>query len=337
MAVGRFIGVLCLLALARAAFGQGDHATIRGTVTDTDGMALADAQIQVTNRETGARFQATSAANGDYTLAQLSAGTYEMAVGSPGLQMYRQANIALAAAQTIRIDPRLADFTSLNTLGEDRAFYASLFTPHPAPGGPTPRTDSGKPDLSGVWYGQRVVESGKPVMTPWAAALTKKRQDDKWKDYPGSRCLPNGVTLMGQAFPYRLLQTPTLLVMLFEDDVPRQIYLDGRSHPKDFSPTFTGHSIGKWEGDTLVIDTVGFNDKTWIDSQGRPHTEKMHVTERIRRPDLGHLEIEITIEDPDAYTQPWVMKRASELAPHEDVGEFICTENNQDVEHLVGK
>jgi hypothetical protein len=127
--------------------------------------------------------------------------------------------------------------------------------------------------------------------------------------------------------------------MIDENDVPghRQVFLDGRSHPEDLQPTWMGHSVGKWEGDTLVVDTVGFNDKTWLSLETSPHTEKMHLTERFRRPDLGHLEVELIIADPEAYAKPWIMKRVSDLAPNEEVQEFICTENNRDVEHMVGK
>jgi hypothetical protein len=140
-------------------------------------------------------------------------------------------------------------------------------------------------------------------------------------------------------FPYKLVQTPTLLVMLFEDDIPshRQVFLDGRGHPKDPNPMWMGHSIGHWEGDTLVIDTVGFDNRSWLDNVGHSHTEMMHVIERFRRTDLGHLEIEFTIDDPGAYAKPWKIMRASELDAGDDIGEYVCNENEKDVKHMVGK
>ena len=127
--------------------------------------------------------------------------------------------------------------------------------------------------------------------------------------------------------------------MLFEDDIPshRQVFLDGRGHPRDPNPSWMGHSVGHWEGDTLVVDTVGFNDRSWLDPQGHPHTDRMRVTERMRRPDLGHLEIEITIDDPGAYAKPWVIQRAADLDLNDDIGEYVCNENNRDPEHMVGK
>jgi hypothetical protein len=139
-------------------------------------------------------------------------------------------------------------------------------------------------------------------------------------------------------FPWKTVQTPGLLVILFEGNIHtyRQIFIDGREHPKDLDPTWYGHSIGKWDGDSLVVDTVGFNDKFWFDFAGHPHTEQLHVIERFRRRDLGNLDMDIAIEDPGAYTEPWKIKRTSVLMKGE-ISEYICNENNQDVEHLVGK
>jgi hypothetical protein len=129
------------------------------------------------------------------------------------------------------------------------------------------------------------------------------------------------------------------MVMISDDDSPgfHQIYLDGRAHPKDPMPAWYGNNVGRWDGDTLIIDRIGFNDKVWLDQAAHPHSEKLHVVERWRRPDLGHLETEITVEDPTILTKPWTMNRVSELAPTEEIFEFICPENNRDVEHLVGK
>jgi hypothetical protein len=125
--------------------------------------------------------------------------------------------------------------------------------------------------------------------------------------------------------------------MLFEGDLPRQVFLDGRGHPKELNPAWLGHSVGHWEDDTLVIETVGFNGRSWLDMAGHPHTEKLRVVERYRRPDLGHLELEITIEDSEALERPWVQKRRSNLVLNEEILEFVCNENERDSQHLVGK
>jgi len=312
--------------------------TITGTVTDVYGGVLGKAAIQATNVATKALYKAESSATGAYTLAQLPAGTYDLSATVPGMVPFEQKNIAVRAAQTVQLNIKVGDF-SLNTVGEDRQFFEGLTTRHKTPAGPTPRTANGKPDLSGVWLGTFLQDSGKPELTPFAQALVKQRTENHLNDVPSSRCQPNGITLFGVIFTYRVLQTPDYLVMIAEhDQPPRQIFMDGRSHPKNLDPTWLGHSIGRWEGNTLVVDTVGFNGRAWIDLEGHPFTEKTHIIERWRRPDLGHLEVEFTIDDPSSYVKPWTIKRISDLAPKgEEVREYVCTENNRDVPHLVGK
>jgi hypothetical protein len=332
----KFYIVLMFVASAlAAASGPG---TITGTISDWDGAPLAKADIKARNAS-GVEFQATSTVKGSYTLSALPAGTYQISIMAPGMKPYSQQNVVLQAAQTLRLDARIEDFETLNTLGDDREFLEDVFfKSHEVLSGPTPRTREGRPDFSGVWRSQRTVDPGNPELTPWAQALMSERQENHLRDIPSSRCLPSGVPWTGMFLPYRIVQTPSILALIYENDIPRQIYLDGRSHPKDWDPTYMGHSVGHWEGDELVVDTVGFNDKTWIDIYGHPHTEKLHVTERFRRPELGHLEIQITLEDPDAYKKPWTMWKISDLAPGtEEVGEYICAENNQDTPHMVGK
>lgn len=329
---------VCFFVFAVAAFAQGDLGAIAGAVTDWEHAVVSDAAIEAKNVKTGTVYKATSSATGNYTLSQLPAGTYELSVRVPGLRAYRQQDIVVQAAQTLRLDVRLEYNVSLNTLGEDRAFFAARGSPHATPSGPTPRTPDGKPDLSGVWHSPRNVDPEQPAMLPWAAALFRERRENYLKDLPSARCLPAAVALLAGFGVNKLIQTPALLVILTER-VPgyQQVFLDGRGHPQDMDPTWTGHSIGHWEGDTLVVDTVGFNGKTWLTLAGNPLTEKLHMTTRFRRPDLGHLEIEVTHDDPGTFTKPWKIKQVADLAENEEVQEYICNENNQDVEHLVGK
>jgi hypothetical protein len=330
----RFIAVfLCV----PAAFAQ-SGATITGTIHDIDGAAVANAPVQATSRSTNQTVKATSSPTGVYTLAPLPAGTYDLSVAALGFNAYVQPNVTLAPAQKLRLDVELVDY-QFGTLGDGREFRIDLLSAHSTPSGPTPRTLDGKPDFSGVWYAQRPVDPGKPEPLPWVEALLRERAANNAKDAPGAHCLPRGITNAGALFPYRLVQTPKLLVMLFEDDIPshRQVFLDGRGHPKDMDPKWFGNSVGHWEGETLVIDTVGLDDRSWITAQGHPHTENMHVIERFHRADLGHLEIEITIDDPGAYAKPWIIKRVSDLDTRDEVGEYVCTENNKDVEHMVGR
>jgi hypothetical protein len=134
------------------------------------------------------------------------------------------------------------------------------------------------------------------------------------------------------------VQSKDFLIIIADDDYPgfHQVYLDGRKHPDDPYEWY-GHNTGKWDGDTLVVDRVGFNDRVWLDQDLHPHSAKLHVIDRFRRPDLGHLEIETTVEDPETLVKPFTTKRVADLAPDQEIHEYICNENNQDVEHLVGK
>jgi hypothetical protein len=225
-------------------------------------------------------------------------------------------------------------------------------TPPPAPvagwppTGPTPRTPDGKPDLSGNWQPNAIRENVDLVgtgvevpMLPWAKELYDKRKAALGKDDPEARCLPPGVPRMTTTpYPWTFVQTKDLLVIVYEGaaHVWRKVFLDGRAHDPRAEFTWLGDSIGHWEDDTLVIETVGQNDITWIDAAGIPHTEDMKVIERIRRPDLGHLEIEHTIDDPKTFSRPWKFTTRPSLLRGELI-EYICQENNKDVDHLVGK
>jgi hypothetical protein len=215
------------------------------------------------------------------------------------------------------------------------------------PSAPTPRTADGKVDFSGIWDPDRTfiydindaLKKGETLpIQPWALKLTLERLS---KDDPEALCLPTGVPRQAP-YPWRILQTPTHLFMLFEGNIHsyRQIFLDGRAHPepRDLDPTWYGHSVGRFEGDTLVIETVGFNDRFWFDFAGHPHTEQLRTVERYRRPTFGKLEYEVTITDPGAYTRPFTLYGGHDYAePGTELMEYICNENNQDVEHIVGK
>ena len=312
--------------------------TIAGRVVDLSGDRVARAPIEATHTVTKSVYKSVSSANGSYTLEGLPAGNYDLSVALLGYNPYVEKNINVRVGQVRQLDIELVDY-QLNTLGDGRDFRIALLSPHATPSGPAPRTTGGKPDFTGVWYAQRTEDPGTPEPLPWAEKLLQERAANNSKDAPGARCLTRGITAAGALFPYEIVQTPARLVMLFEDDIPshRTVYLDGRGHPKDPNPDWMGHSIGHWEGDTLVIDSVGFNDRTWLDAQGHPHTDKLHVTERMRRPDLGHLEIEFTIEDPGTYKKPWIIKRVADLDPNDEIGEYVCTEGERDAVHMVGK
>lgn len=320
-----------LLLAASAAFGQG--ATIQGKISDDDGAAVPKAKIQGKDAATSATYTAEGGADGTYTLGKLPAGNYELAVNAPGMTPFKQ-TVALLAEQTLAMNIRL-HFDPQNTLGDNPgALFDNLVSRRPAPAGPTPRTADGKPDLSGVWLPSFPSDPGKPEPLPWAAALIKERAENSGKDIPSGHCLPLGAIMSTFLFPYQLVQTPKLLVMMYEGEFPRQIFLDGREHPKDPNPTWLGHSIGHWEGDTLVVDSVGFNGKGWVGFNGEPATERLHIVERYQRQDLGHLGLEITVEDPGAYVKPWTIKKVSALGQDYELMEFICNEGERDLQHM---
>jgi hypothetical protein len=222
--------------------------------------------------------------------------------------------------------------------------------PNWPPKGATPRTADGKPDLSGAWAPNAIRENVDLRATlkkqgveipfqPWAEKLYLQRKAAFSKDDPEGHCLPPGVPRMTTTpYPFRIVETPKLYLIVYEGGahIWRQIFMDGRSHPSDPNPTWLGDSIGHWEGDTLVVDTVGLNGRTWLDESGLPTTESLHVIERFSRPDLGHLEIQNIIDDPKAYTKSWSFTTHPVMLKG-DLMEYICQENNRDVQHLVGK
>jgi hypothetical protein len=204
---------------------------------------------------------------------------------------------------------------------------------------PAPKTADGKPDLSGLWQPAAILvgdiaanlKPGSVPFQPWAEELYKKRRATDSKDDPTAACIVGGVPRSDLVpYPFKILQVPGMLVILYEAvHSYRQIFLDGRDFPTDMNPSWFGYSIGKWEGDTFVVHTKGFNDKGWLDNFGKPATDALHVTERFRRKDFGHMDIEITIDDPKAYTRPWDVTLPLILRPDTELLEYICNENNK--------
>lgn len=197
-----------------------------------------------------------------------------------------------------------------------------------------PKTADGKPDLSGIWrsasdrYLANLAADGATVrFQPWAATLFKQRQGNERADRPSGRCLPRGVpsAMLVREYPWKIVQTPGVILILFDESLHyRQIFTDGRGLPEDLAPTWFGYSVGKWDGDTLVVDTMGLNDSTWLDDGGHPHSEALHVTERFRRRTVGTMDTEITIDDPKAYDKPWTATARFELLPDTDLSEHVC-------------
>jgi hypothetical protein len=239
---------------------------------------------------------------------------------------------------------------------------------------PAPRASNGKPDLSGVWQveppapgemerkvgdvGTFAVPGDDPrefspyffnilgdfnredaPIRPEALAVFQMHAKVFGKDHPGSHCLPMGIPGTELiAVPFKIIQTPGIVVILNEqDNTFRQIYTDGRPLPSDPQPAWQGYSIGKWEGDTLVVQTAGFNDKSWLDAIGHTHSDALRIQERFRRRDFGHMDLQITIDDPKTFTKPFTIKVSHLLVPDSDILETVCAENERDRAHLADK
>jgi hypothetical protein len=175
---------------------------------------------------------------------------------------------------------------------------------------------------------------------PWAAELHRQRVADNSKDNPDAHCLPMGIMQFhNHGQPRKMIQTPQVIVILYEANAGvRQIFTDGRPLPgKDADPWWYGYSTGRWEGDTLVVQSAGFRDLGWLDVEGSPLTDAAHVTERFHRPDFGHLDIEVTIDDPKAYTKPWTVTVHQRIMVDTELIEFVCQENEKDAPHLSAK
>ena len=240
------------------------------------------------------------------------------------------------------------------------ALCAALFGQwlnHPTPGIPrtadgkpnltaaAPRTPDGKPDLSGMWrpevnpYRFDVIQDLKDegIFRPAAEAIFMKRVVDFRRDDPVTNCLPGGPSEMLNGM-YRVMQSPTIVALLYEGGTGRyrQVYMDGRKLPKDPNPTWLGYSVGHWEGDTLVVESAGFNDRSWLDRAGHPHSENLRVTEKFRRVDFGHMQFQITFDDPETLIKPLSISLAVNYVPDTDMLENVCNENNRDKVHMVG-
>jgi hypothetical protein len=230
---------------------------------------------------------------------------------------------------------------------------------HPTPGvprlpdgkpnlaAPAPRTADGKPDLSGIWQASRAVfdlaqavRKGEQIpFAPAGKALFDERRRTNSKDDPSARCLPTGLPVRALLrTPFKIIQTPPVMALLYESRTTfRQILTDGRPLPKEIDwPAWNGFSVGRWDGDTFVAETVGFNGKPWLDQAGYPASDALKITERLRRRDFGHIDLEMIIDDRKMYTRPWSIFSELTLQVDTELLEFICEENEKDSRHMTG-
>jgi len=280
------------------------------------------------------------------------------------MRISRRGTLALCALFSTGAQAQWLNFPTPGTprTGEGRPNLAA----------PAPRMLDGKPDLSGVWhvhptpvaemkqlYGERFDDTSligmerdkiskyainlladfKPEESPIRPEALKVMRE-RTQGLPSETCQPLGIPLSGMlSTPIKIVHSSRLIAVLFEaEDKYRQIYTDGRSLPNEFDlPAWLGYSVGKWEGDTLVVNTAGFNDKSWLDLMGHPHSEALHIAERFRRRDFGHMDVDMTLDDPHMYTKPISIKLSYELWADSDIFEFICSENEKDHAHAINK
>jgi hypothetical protein len=214
---------------------------------------------------------------------------------------------------------------------------------------PAPRTAYGKPDLSGLWnrispkYRVNIAADLNPEeIQPWARTLEEQRVEDMGRGAMNALCLPSGPAYATDSDStaggmMKIIQTPGLIIILNPDLTYRQIFTDGRALEAAPNPSWMGYSTGHWDGDTLVVESFGFNDRTWLDTSGHPHTEALRTTERYRRRNFGNLDLEITYQDPAAYARPWTVRVRAELAADTELIEYVCNEERNDMGHWVGK
>ena len=212
---------------------------------------------------------------------------------------------------------------------------------------PAPKLPDGRLDISGLWEPAdtligdiaKNLKPGSVPFQPWAEALYNQRRATLSKDDPTGWCVPGGVPRSDAVpYPFKIVHTPAMTIVLYEAvHSYRQIFTDGRPLPKDPNPAWLGYSIGHWDKDAFVVESAGFNENAWLDNWGHPGTEQLKVTERFLRPDFGHMNIEITIDDAKAYTKPWTVVLPLRYVADAEMIEYICSENNKDLDHLVGK
>lgn len=212
---------------------------------------------------------------------------------------------------------------------------------------PAPKAADGHPDLSGIWMPntrtlQNLAVGMDPAdvpYQPWAEKLLKERANGaRGKDDPAAHCVPGMPKLVVLPYPYKIFQLPGVTLILYEGFTTfRQIFTDDRALPEDPQPSWMGYSVGRWDGDTFVVETIGINESTWMDNAGRPHSDALRTVERYQRRSFGSMDVSITFDDPKAYTKPWTVNQgAAHLILGQDLLEYICTENNKDIDHLVG-
>jgi hypothetical protein len=266
----------------------------------------------------------------------------------PGLAVHEEV-AAMKASLIALVTVVLSTSLAAQWLNQPTAGIPRTADGKPNLAAPAPRAPDGRPDLSGLWnkispkYSRNIAADLKPdEIQPWARTLVEQRREDLGRDYMNVQCVPLGPGYTTAADStgaemIKIVQTPGLILILNPDLTYRQIFLDGRALESAPNPSWMGYSVGRWEGDTLVVESFGFNDRTWLDHDGHPHTEALRMTERYRRRNFGSLDLEVTLSDPGTYARPWTVAVRAELAADTEMIEWVCNENKRDLAHWVGK
>jgi hypothetical protein len=325
---------LVFVSSVACAFAQSDPGTIHGIVLDQH-HGVAGAPVEAKNAQTGAIYKTTSLAGGTYSLEQLAAGQYEITVGVAG---FEKNTVTVQPAQVASADFHFQPDFQLGTLGDGDIYsrIAQLYKPAP-PAGVTPRTREGKPDLSGVWRAPKTTESNEPELLPKAEQILNERFANNALDSPAVRCMPDAILRLSPFF--RLLHTPIVLMVVIEAETPGLLSsFSGWPRPSErlWSSLVWARDGSMGRGHPgrghCRIQPAPLAHDLWHTDFGKAARD-----ERFQRSDLGHLQIETTIDDPEIYPKPWTMKRIADLAPSEEIMESVCNENNKDPQHMVGK
>ena len=320
---------LLLVLLTATAGAQDKDGEFQGLVTGPFDGLVADAPMRAVHIASGDSWQTRTDTDGRYQFDDLPAGDYRLQVRLPCCEYvpYQSEPVELGSGAERTFNIQLKQGFQLNTIGDDVGIAtAQILAEQDIPDLPRPETADGRPDLTGMWmYGNDPFPPA-PKLTDWAATLVAERTKNHFIDSPRFRCLPTSLPIPTHTPPIfgKFVHTPDLIVILYEGILGfRQIFMDGRDHPEEIDPSWLGHSIGRWEDDVLVVDTVGFNDRGWT-GLTHPRSEEFHVIERYRRTSYGGMELELTIDDPAVYSEPWVQQMPIYLAPNEQLYEFVC-------------
>jgi hypothetical protein len=320
-------GIILLLPLGL--FAQEFSGAISGKVMGPFDGLVTNAPIQLVHSSSGDAWRSRTDAEGRYEFKGLPSGDYTLRVRTRCCEYrpYDSETLTLDATTVRDFDVQLQQGFQLNTIGDDQGIATSqVLASREVPDLPMPRHPDGQPNLTGMWVYGSDPFAPDPKFHPWAAELVAKREANNFIDSPRIRCLPTDLPIPGHTPPTfgKFVHIPGLVVILYEGVLGyRQIFTDGRKHPDYPNPTWLGHSIGWWEGNTLVVDTSGFNDRGWT-GLTHPRSEQFHVIERYTRTSYGDMELELTIEDPVVYTESRTEQIPVYLTPQEELLEFVC-------------